>query len=264
VDDPLTTVADEHLHENRFVALAGDAKNEEVTDSFVDRETVPGTSYLSVFVPEKLNIDCELNGQIGGSITLTSKVEGDVRLITSNGDIAVTKLRGHKLHLASGGSNNCIYVRDLIEASSIDITSNGRFRAKQIHGSSVSIQVEKNMSHGMIDTNKIYDTDDEGAIVDISSMYVSGTGGADIIVMGSMLNSVPTAPFRSAIRVKSSHGPVRASVSRISPLALSVNDKTGLVYPLIELGGVNGSCDIINQRIYQWHQFRMGILHCSH
>ena len=67
---------------------------------------------LSLTVPEKINIDCDLIH--GGSITIHNKVEGDICLRTTNGDIVVNKLRGHSIDIEALGKGNTIFSLSLI------------------------------------------------------------------------------------------------------------------------------------------------------
>jgi hypothetical protein len=103
------------------------------------------------------------------------------------------------------------------------------------------------------------DDDDEGSVVDISSLFVSGGGGATITVDNRTEHSSEkdhhqqhhTAPLqpRRAVRVKSHHGPVKVNVSH-GKRPTQVNPFTGTTYPMVELGGVNGSCEVSIQDTY--------------
>ena len=55
---------------------------------------------LTLDVPDKINIDCDLSE--GGSVLIESKIEGDVKLKTVQGNISVQKLRGHNIDLEIG------------------------------------------------------------------------------------------------------------------------------------------------------------------
>ena len=157
----------------------------------------PGT-YLTVKVPEKIHLDCELSVG-GGSIVVTGKVEGCVRLSTTDGEIRVKKLRGHEIDLLCGRKSACssttgsddnngnhsssgiVYVSELLEAQKLSIKTPSRFRAKQIHGQAVAINV-KPPSPSPSSSIVLEDSDDEGSLVDIGSLYVSGNGGEIIEV----------------------------------------------------------------------------------
>jgi len=203
--------------------------------------------YLTIQVPEKVNLVCTLDNV--GSITVTDKIEGDVQLRV-NGDIHVQKLRGNTLQLKNGP--NEIYVASLLEAQTVQVETQGRFRAKQIHGSSIDLIVDNSTSSSSKTTAasqqaseptgsqqlKIVDEDDEGSLVDVSSMFVSGNGVANVQIRGDK-------PLqRRAVRIKSHHGFLAVSTDRLSK-PLDTNEMTGEIFPLVELGGVNGSCEVI-------------------
>ena len=125
-----------------------------------------GSSNVSVevHVPEKVNLSCHLEN--GGNVTIEKKVEGDVNLSTSLGDIFLNKIRGYHLSLHATGT---IYSSDVLEAQSVTIsTRSGRVRAKRIHGSQVEIRVHQEASA------EAMDGDDEGASIDISSLKKQG------------------------------------------------------------------------------------------
>lgn len=196
----------------------------------------PGT-YLTVQVPEKINIACTLES--GGSISVSSKIEGDVRLFTDDGDISVSKVRGHVVELATGGPHNTIYVSKLIEAQSLSVrTRGGRLRAKQLHGRSVEIVVEpvQAPSSTPIDVRFQEDADDEGSLVDVGALFMSGSGGASI-------NIGPCRPVRRAVRVKSHHGALEVIAKHVARPS-AINNFNDTIYPLVELGGVNGNCEV--------------------
>lgn len=205
---------------------------------------MPGV-HLTVQVPEKINLICDLQSDGGaatggGSITVSGKIEGDVRLLTSNGDIAVSKLRGHKIELSCGAANNAIFCKDLLESQSLIVHSPGRFRAKQIHGQSVSITVDP-AANNTPQHWEAKDDDDEGSLVDIGALFVSsGGGGASIQVDGPTSQGLT----RRAVRVKSHHGPLSIALSKTRSRPTEMDPYTNSIYPLVELGGVNGSCEV--------------------
>jgi len=197
-----------------------------------------GETFLAVKVPEKVNLICDLQSG-GGSVTVTSKLEGDVKLATADGDISVTKLRGHEIDLSSRGTSNSIYVKDKLEAEKMSINISGRARIKQLFGN----RVEVTLDHGkdercalplMIDIQD--EEDDEGSLVDVSALFVSGSAGATI-------NVGPCRPSRRAVRVKSHHGPLEV-LTRGAAVPAERSPITEKKYPLVELGGVNGSCEV--------------------
>jgi hypothetical protein len=196
-------------------------------------EEEPGT-FLSLQMPEKVNLICELNN--GGSITIVGKVEGDIRLYTADGDMSVTKLRGHNVDMESRGPNNLIFVKELLEAKDVTVKTQGRLRAKQIHGTTVDVQINPNDKTAKQAIHATLDTDDEGSLVDIGSMYIGSNGGATIKVG-------PCQPSRRAVRVKSSHGPLRVETDGVG-MPSEINQATDQTYPVVELGGVNGNCEV--------------------
>ena len=193
----------------------------------VSREEILRKSSLQVkaWVPEKVNLKCNLLE--GGNILIDKKIEGDIHLFSKYGDVVVRKLRGHDISISTH-SNGAIHITDVIEAQNISISTPGRVRAKRILGNSINIKINK---VGIDDGVKKLDVDDEGACIDISSLYVPGRGQANLNVASS-LNL-----FGPAIRVKSNHGHVTAKALVPPP---SSNEA-----PVVDLGGVNGTCDVL-------------------
>jgi hypothetical protein len=229
--------------------------------------TIPGT-YITIYIPEKTNLVCDL---AAGSIAVTGKVEGNVRLTTLCGNISVTKLRGHEISLTTHTRHHYIFVSQLLEAQTMVLTCGGRLRAQQLHGHSIAIATtattldvsdDATATRTPGESAALYklDVDDEGSVVDISSLFVSGGGGATIAVGNRTEHSSShddvdddqhrNAPQpRRAVRVKSHHGPVKVNVSHGSR-PTEVNPFTGTTYPVVELGGVNGSCEVGIQDTY--------------
>lgn len=207
-------------------------------------ESNDAVSEASLFleVPEKVNIECDL--LLGGSIFIHNKVEGDIRLLTTNGDVHVKKLRGHSIDIEAQGPNNSIFSSDLLEAQSLNlrIPGKGRLRAKRIHASTVDIKMgsEKSLHDSSEDqsSHSLYDNDDGGSLCDISSLYLSGD--ASIRVHSVNRES-------QAVRIKSNHGPV--VVETFAPRPSSKNEMTGEILPIVEMGGVNGSCEIFVRKM---------------
>lgn len=188
---------------------------------------------LSVVVPEKVNIDVDL--EKGGNISVASKIEGDIELRTSDGSIKVKKLRGHKLKLESFGDNALVHATELLEAQEMSILSSGRLRAKQLHGSSINVQIVHS-KESKADFEPL-EQDDDAALIDISSVFVAGNGACTLSVASAR-------PVKKAIRLKNNHGPVRLATDGVhQPIATDPN--TGATHPLIELGGVNGNCEVM-------------------
>jgi hypothetical protein len=192
---------------------------------------------LILDVPEKVNLICEL---LRGSIDVTNKIEGDVKLQTSNGSIRVKKLRGHTVELETSSADSCIHASDLLEAQQLklNLLQGGRLRAKRIHGDTVDIKVTADAAAGVQEDTVALDDDDQGALVDISSMFVSGTGGAHVTLEQGLVR-----PNQRGVRIKSHHGPVVVHAS-------SVHGGNETQQPLVELGSVNGSCEVfIDQQL---------------
>jgi hypothetical protein len=221
-----------------------------------DKTVQPSESTLSLQVPEKINLDCNLLQ--GGSISIDSKVEGDVRLRTTNGTVHVKKLRGHSITIETqglDGNDSSIYASDLLEAQALTLkisSPGGRLRAKRIHATTVDARIgsrtgnatDENSTKNRTDEMDsiilpvpkkqiLFDDDDNGALCDISSLYLSGD--AEIQVQSA------TRACR-AVRIKSSHGSVFLKAS--GPMPNVTNEMTGELLPLVELGGVNGACEV--------------------
>jgi hypothetical protein len=210
-----------------------------------DNNKPPPLLVLTAKIPEKLNVSCELQGL--GSIVAESKVEGDVQFKTKAGDITVSKLRGHNINLIAG-AQGIINVKQLLEGENVDLTAQpgGRIRAIMINGSTININILETEESG--DTEKAattlhfekLDVDDALALVDVGSLYTSKNGeGAQINV------SQPGGTLQTPrnVRVKSNHGHVGINTF-ISTAATTIKDEYGQLASVVELGGVNGSCDV--------------------
>ena len=194
-------------------------------------------AFIKVIVPEKINLRCILED--GGSIEISQKVEGDlVELRTTNGNIRVKKLRGHHISLHNQYPSTYIYASDVLEADKLSIQTKGRIRAKQLHANNIHASATWENSDSTVSTQDVQslDEDDEGSVIDISSLYVSGHGGA-------MINVDQCAPPRRAVRIKSHHGPVQVKTSNVR-VPQEQNTHTGSICPMVELGGVNGNCEV--------------------
>jgi len=167
---------------------------------------------IQIEVPEKVNLCCDLES--GGNIRVDNKVEGDARLATRKGDIVVKKLRSYDMSLQADDGN--IFASDLLEASQVNLLAN-RVRAKRIHGTEVNIETNQLKNESF----ETFDDDDDGAMIDISSLYISGNGFANL--------KAESPTNVKAIRCKSHHGHVNAEANQ-----------------QIELGGVNGSFDVLS------------------
>ena len=218
---------------------------------------------LTLDVPDKINIDCDLSE--GGSIFVESKIEGDVQLKTVQGSISVQKLRGHNidLEIALSGEErkkgvderdvkpSFIFVSDVLESQSLRLVvprpSVDRIRAKRIHAKTMEILIGGNKSDETtasiprVDKNEyLFDDDDAGAICDISSLYIIGDASIDVRQPNSNTNEPKQQ--RQAVRIKSHHGHIHIQAS--APQPTETNHLTGEFLPLIDLGGVNGSCEV--------------------
>lgn len=196
---------------------------------------------LSLEVPEKINIECDLSH--GGSVTIQNKIEGDVRIKTTDGTISLQKLRGHSIELEAQGAKNTIFSSDLLEAESLTVRlpDSGRFRAKRVHASSCDIRVDETVGAPPADDDVVevrFDSDDGGAICDISSFYVTGDAS---------INFRSSSNTRQAVRVKSNHGHVTVQAS--ARLPGSIDHNTQEPFPVVDMGGVNGSCEVFVETI---------------
>ena len=190
-------------------------------------------NFLEIYVPEKINLHCDL--QQGGAISIPKKIEGDVHLVTNQGPIHVQKLRGHDIHIEAKGSNDSVFASDLLEAQTLNIkVADGRLRAKRIHANTVDIGIHSSSAP----ESTLLDADDSTALCDISSFYLSGD--ANITVDTSYPDCRP-------VRIKSHHGAV--TVNAVSPKPSLMNQMTGETVPIVELGGVNGSCEVFVKEI---------------
>lgn len=200
---------------------------------------------LIATVPEKCNITCQI---ANGDINVDGKLEGDVHLSTSkNGNITVGKLRGHNVMLSNTNqiegadyeqNKGLIHIKKAVEARTVVINSSQRVRARMINGQDIQIQVNPST---MFTCRKL-DEDDEGAIIDVGSLYIShgaGESEANLAVDATYLNA--SNACRGVIRVKSNHGHVTINAK--------VNHTVSKDTPLIDLGSVNGSCDVLLQAL---------------
>jgi hypothetical protein len=190
---------------------------------------------LTLEVPEKININCDLSN--GGSVVIQGKIEGDVRVRVVGGDVKVQKLRGHSIEIEIIGTGN-LYSSDLLEAQDISVRlpSSGRFRAKRIHARSSHIRIVEPQKFAMSSNGKtaLFDSDDTGAVCDISSYYITGDANIDV--------ECSPGETRQAIRVKAHHGHLTARAS--APMPTRINANADDRFPIADIGGVNGSCEV--------------------
>lgn len=224
-------------------------------------------SVLTLDVPDKINIECDLTE--GGSIFVESKIEGDVRLRTTQGNISVKKLRGHRIDLETASNQRAeegdpespstpsfIFVSDVLESQSLRLAINrpsvDRIRAKRIHANTMEILAGTETTTDDIPPSNLtrhneslFDDDDTGAICDIGSLYIIGDATVDI-QQPSVAGGTQKHRQRQAVRIKSHHGHIHVQVT--APKPDHVNEMTGTVQPLVDLGGVNGSCEVLVSR----------------
>mmetsp|Transcript_42261 Transcript_42261/g.101721 ORF Transcript_42261/g.101721 Transcript_42261/m.101721 type:complete len:849 (+) Transcript_42261:31-2577(+) len=228
--------------------------------------------HVSFNVPEKVNLDIDLGGGEnlsslggiggGGSISIQGKIEGDIRLRTTNGNIVATKLRGHKIDIEIT-SQGTVFVSDVLESQDLNIkipypssssssssssSNDNRVRVKRIHTNNMELSVVEGqtdsalVSGGDVD-HVITDSDDSGAIVDISSLYVIGDGNVQVTTDNSHAPDDDDNCHRQAVRVKSHHGHINVETNIPSPTRR--NEIADEDLPVVDLGGVNGSCEIL-------------------
>ena len=217
---------------------------------------------LVATVPEKSNVTCNITK--GNINVIGSKLEGNAHLSTSDGDIKISKLRGHVVTLnnscvgsttsiddgctstssLSSSSPGLIYLQKGIEAQTVRINSSNRVRARMVNGSDVSVQVDVPASsaagkeeHDVNDSgndeqndNKL-DEDDAGFRIDIGSLYISGSTECEASLHANDMSS-----SAGLVRVKSSHGHVMVHAK--------TNAGVNKTNSFVDLGGVNGSCDV--------------------
>jgi len=249
--------ANDSKHATTFLSL-GDPMT-------VEAEDEEEVNVLTLDVPDKINIDCDLTE--GGSIFVDNKIEGDVRLKTAQGNISVKKLRGHHIELETASSQfrgrkgrdddtavipSFIFVSEVLESQSLRLVvhrqSVDRIRAKRIHAKTMEIIAgvdqddERAASNLIIHKESSFDEDDSGAICDISSLYIIGDATVDVQQSAAIDSQHQHHRQRQAVRIKSHHGHVHVQVSAPKPDV--DNELTGEVQPLVDLGGVNGSCEV--------------------
>ncbi len=202
---------------------------------------------LVATVPEKSNVTCKV---AKGDINVMSKLEGDTHLATADGDIRVSKLRGHDVTLNNSSlddstapslSTGLIYVQKGIEAQRVRISSSNRVRARMVNGSDVSVQVvvgstklaEQITNNAVIKQKVKLDEDDAGYRIDIGSLYISGSSECEARLDVDELDS-----STGLVRIKSSHGHVMVNART------EHNEESVADVALVDFGGVNGSCDV--------------------
>ncbi|KAG7351265.1 hypothetical protein IV203_010625 [Nitzschia inconspicua] len=222
-------------------------KEDDVHASGQQNHDLDGNPNLTIDVPEKLNLECELPH--GGSIRIQDKIEGDVRLWTSSGSVHVKKLRGHAIDIVASR----IFASHLLESQSLQLAvpDDGRIRVKRIHASDMEIHVgtdkvqqQHNDDNDATESYNVllYDDDDAGASCDISALYITGDAKVNVRQNANSLK-LPARPQRQAVRIKSHHGHIYVESDTSIPTVK--NAMTGEYLPAVDLGGVNGSCEVL-------------------
>jgi hypothetical protein len=207
-----------------------------ITDEIIGKQDEETSIELEV--PEKVNLECDLSN--GGSVFIHNKIEGDVHIYTTDGNVAVKKLRGHSINIHAEGPGNSISSSDMLEAETLNIAlpNPGRLRAKKIHVKSFDVSMGgDNISSAQAPSfanGNLFDNDDSGALCDISSLYVTGE---------ALINIKSPDDSKQAVRIKSNHGHV--VVDATGPKPKAKNEMIGDIFlPLVDMGGINGSCEI--------------------
>lgn len=230
---------------------------EAVTDTDLTQGDVP--TFMAT-IPEKCNVKCILAD--GGDITVTKKLEGEDGFVmsTNDGNISVDKLRGESIELYSkrkdnvngngNGNSGTIFVKKSCEAQELNITVDGRLRAKMLNVANANIEAKDQN----VDFEKL-DDDDGLAVIDVSSIYTSLNGeGAHFSVSGLQSSDASEATKTNnsikKVRIKSNHGhiSVRTSSSFSLPQDSPIINEYGQEMAHVELGGVNGSFDVSIER----------------
>lgn len=225
---------------------------------------------LTANIPQKMNIICQLEGE-GSAICMEGKVEGEsFDLSTAMGHITISKLRGHNIEIHAGGGGS-IHVKQLLEAQDINLSATssgdaianyGRIRAKQIHAHNLHATVgspttsstanEEASEDPQYDASLVLegnnttklDLDDSLARIDIGSLYTSSSNAEDGGAFIGVNAPGGTIEHPRNVRIKSSHGHVSV-YTVLSSFANKTFDEYGQENSLVELGGINGHCDVI-------------------
>ena len=231
----------------------GDIEDEEEGKSgsselLLSRNKPLPTIQLLAKVPEKLmSIRAQFGNENDDLIDITSgKLEAHSFVDLSARDIYVKKIRSDRVSVDAASQ---IHVARQIEADQLDIAINdckrsegeyGRLRAKMISARSANILVENlNNDYNLVQNDiKKLDDDDGMASVDISSFYITGDEGAVVTVKGN-------DNLNRKVRIKNNHGHVCVFVDgKAQHSNESEVDEYGQEKAMVELGGVNGSCDV--------------------
>ena len=259
--------------------IAGNAQNDSkitnAVDDIFECSDDHGLNSLTLIanVPEKVNLKCHLEGE--GNIIVEGKVEGQhgFDLRAAAGNIKVKKLRGDSVRLFAGAGagakagtgdrrpTGIVYATDLVEAQTVSIEAEGRMRAKMVNGTNINLSISNATTSGggsdedgdgksttstsMTTTyNKPLEVDDTGALIDIGSLYTTKNGnGANVEVLAT--SKVGSSEVPRAVRIKSSHGHLSVASTLCESAIENNTDEFDQKIPIVELGGVNGSCDVI-------------------
>ncbi|GMH68195.1 hypothetical protein TrST_g5424 [Triparma strigata] len=193
------------------------------------------TTLITLSLPQKLHLDAHLPI---GDVNITDKIEGDTSIATERGGISVAKLRGHNITLSADGP---IYSSKLIEAETAVINSDTRLRAKLINGKNIEINVDpsRKSTPPSLSHQKTSDKDDSGSLVDIGSLYTNDNSvPASITVFRPPSYVSPV----SNVKVKGNHGNLHVKTNAVN--LKNAKDTYGNTVPTVELGGVNGACEV--------------------
>ena len=244
--------------------------NDEHINEFLSSKPSEPMVMLTANIPQKMNIICQLEGQ-GSAICMEGKVEGEsFDLSTALGHITISKLRGHKIDIHAGGGGS-IHVKQLLEAQNINLSATsseganenyGRIRAKQIHAHNLHATVGSSTATSTANeeawedhpydaslvlegnnTTKL-DLDDSLARIDIGSLYTSSANAEDGGAFIGVNAPGGTIEHPRNVRIKSSHGHVSV-YTVLSSFANKTFDEYRQENSLVELGGINGHCDVI-------------------
>ena len=241
-----------------------DVSNSSIDSNCDNGKTSPSIE-LTAKLPQQSNITCHIAG-IGG-IHIESKLEGDVILSAERGDITTHQLRGYHFDIRTKKGN--ILSSKNMEAQTIhlNIEDYGRIKAKMLNGSNIFVNaplrdccndnlnthIQQGKQQNNNDDLSLSDEieDDALALVDISSLYTTQTGDGAHIHMKPPGSDEKFTKYNRHVHVKSHHGHITIHTTQ-PPQPKSndfisiptIRDKYNNIIPHVELGGMNGSCDI--------------------
>ncbi len=265
------TLADFMHHEVEEECLLPENEEREEKDD--------GVIQLVAKIPQTMNtITCQLDGKESSIVIEGPKLEGQAFFLKCTGNITVTKLRGHIIDLTTT-TRGIIFIKQLLEAQFVHLLTSysGRIRALQIHATTIHATVQQypeqqqniinNITAGNNDGNQKLDLDDTLARIDIGSLYASSSSSSSPVTNNNnnpadddnkdetgafLCVDVPggTPDYPRNVRVKSNHGyiSVYTLLSKTASSANTSNNNNNYCQDtsaLVELGGINGCCDVI-------------------